>query len=605
MSVTGKLLYDKLNELRPDLSSGITPEILSKVCDDSSVQPFLEWFCKNVTSANVLSSEEIKLKNTLEKGGEWLKDEEALDAALEEATKDCPDLLKLVELDNAGQEDLFVDYEALKESCKIDEEYIQSLKRSIKVLKNVENKLDDDTEEAETVLNKNQIETEKAYDNCSTVLKEFDKNTCQFSKDVENLLNVYANASKNQGDAALWTQMPIDLFVKQIKMYRHYLGILIKNQFEIIDNKEEQEEDSDYGSLISDSREKQMDDRMHELLMCKTNLTNSKQEEIYASIKEESSMAILLCVKEIYNGGILKVPENSKLFDEIQELTMKKDILEQNVELLRDQHSSEIEQYAKMETIKIMKNDALARLERRKARLEKLKNLHYLAGERGHVYVDLLCMLMEMQLRCLREVAEFIVDARHYLVTEYELSSVRCEVIQREQDEYATITNQSPKPYNAFNKIFMSMMLGDNILDKSLSAALQKYNDLLTDNAEKKKSILETCYNKIDKLQNLENEINKDYIAETQSGPTISFRPISYEISSKCEEISATVQEAQEDITRNKNQLKERMRMDVNLEREKDILWQRFLTEPDKLRMNYEEAKQKANESHFGDGEIS
>lgn len=42
-------------------------------------------------------------------------------------------------------------------------------------------------------------------------------------------------------------------------------------------------------------------------------------------------------------------------------------------------------------------------------------------------------------------------------------------------------------------------------------------------------------------------------------------------------------------------------RMDVNLEREKDILWQRFLAEPDTLRTKYEEAKQKANESHFGD----
>lgn len=41
--------------------------------------------------------------------------------------------------------------------------------------------------------------------------------------------------------------------------------------------------------------------------------------------------------------------------------------------------------------------------------------------------------------------------------------------------------------------------------------------------------------------------------------------------------------------------------MDTNLEREKDILWQRFLAEPDTLRMRYEEAKQKANESHFGD----
>jgi len=41
--------------------------------------------------------------------------------------------------------------------------------------------------------------------------------------------------------------------------------------------------------------------------------------------------------------------------------------------------------------------------------------------------------------------------------------------------------------------------------------------------------------------------------------------------------------------------------MDANLEREKDILWQRFLVEPDTLRLRYEEAKQKANEFHFRD----
>lgn len=66
----------------------------------------------------------------------------------------------------------------------------------------------------------------------------------------------------------LWSQMPIDLFIKQIELYNHYLGIHIKKQFS--ENKEEQEEDSDYGSLISDNRDKQMDERMHELFLCKT-----------------------------------------------------------------------------------------------------------------------------------------------------------------------------------------------------------------------------------------------------------------------------------------------------------------------------------------------
>lgn len=38
---------------------------------------------------------------------------------------------------------------------------------------------------------------EKAYDDCSVTLKKFDQDNCQFSKAIENLLNVYADAAKN------------------------------------------------------------------------------------------------------------------------------------------------------------------------------------------------------------------------------------------------------------------------------------------------------------------------------------------------------------------------------------------------------------------------
>lgn len=81
--------------------------------------------------------------------------------------------------------------------------------------------------------------------------------------------------------------------------------------------------------------------------------------------------------------------------------------------------------------------------------------------------------------------------------------------MQQEQDEYATLVTQSPKTYNAFNQVFISMMLGGDIPDESLSddslsVALKRYEDLIADNAEKKKSILETYLNnKIDKLQKL------------------------------------------------------------------------------------------------------
>ncbi|XP_011136213.1 uncharacterized protein LOC105181263 [Harpegnathos saltator] len=599
MSITSRMLYNKLCGLRPDLSSRITPEILSEICDDPNTQPFLKWFFENVHFTNVLSSEEIILKNTLsDESNEWLEDE-VLDAALEEATRDCPELLHLVDLDDTYKEDLFEEYEILKDCYKEDKEYLNSLKHSIINLKEVDNRLDDDIEEAETLLHKEQIETEKLYENCSVVLKEFDRDNCQFSKDVDSLLNIYANATKNQGDTVLWSQMPIDLFIKQVELYNHYLGIHIRKQFESV-NKEEQDEDSDYASLINNSREKQVDERMHELISCKTNLRNSKIEEINADIQVESYIAMLQSIRDIYNSGILKVPGNNEIDDEILTLSTKRDILEQNVELLRDQQFSVIAQFAEIETIKILKNDALARLERRKTRLEKLKNLYYLAGEHGHVYVDLLYILMEMQYRNLCEVVEFIADARHYITTEYKLSSTRCEVMQQQQDEYATILMESSKTCNIFNQIFTSMMAGD-CSDLSFSSALKKYDDLITENAEKKLMLETFLNNKISMVQKLANKVNKDYMAETQYEPTNSFKPISYEISTNYEEISANVQELQADVTKIRNQFKERMKADASFEREKDILWQRFLADPDTLKMKYEEAKQRVDDSHFGD----
>jgi len=76
--------------------------------------------------------------------------------------------------------------------------------------------------------------------------------------------------------------------------------------------------------------------------------------------------------------------------------------------------------------------------------------------------------------------------------------------MQQEQDEYAALVTQFPETYNAFNQIFMSMMLGDDISKSSFSTALKRYDDLIADNAKKKKLILETYLNnKIDKLQKL------------------------------------------------------------------------------------------------------
>lgn len=76
--------------------------------------------------------------------------------------------------------------------------------------------------------------------------------------------------------------------------------------------------------------------------------------------------------------------------------------------------------------------------------------------------------------------------------------------MQQQQDEYATLMAQSSKTYNVFNQIFISMMLGNDTSDKSLSLALKRYDNLIVDNMEKKKFMLETYINnKIDDLQKL------------------------------------------------------------------------------------------------------
>lgn len=61
MTISGKVLFNKIRNLRPDHSTGITAEILEKICEEPAVHPFLEWFCENVSQRNVLSDDELKM----------------------------------------------------------------------------------------------------------------------------------------------------------------------------------------------------------------------------------------------------------------------------------------------------------------------------------------------------------------------------------------------------------------------------------------------------------------------------------------------------------------------------------------------------------------
>lgn len=63
--------------------------------------------------------------------------------------------------------------------------------------------------------------------------------------------------------------MPLELFIKKIELYNHYLDVHIKRQFSNAD-KEEQNVDSNYVSLINNSQEICMDnERLQELSLCK------------------------------------------------------------------------------------------------------------------------------------------------------------------------------------------------------------------------------------------------------------------------------------------------------------------------------------------------
>lgn len=75
--------------------------------------------------------------------------------------------------------------------------YMKHLTAQLSCSRQVQNKTDDDIEEAEIMLDKERIETEKVYDDCSAILKEYEKENRQLSNDVDVLLKVYTDAAQN------------------------------------------------------------------------------------------------------------------------------------------------------------------------------------------------------------------------------------------------------------------------------------------------------------------------------------------------------------------------------------------------------------------------
>ncbi|XP_053980951.1 HAUS augmin-like complex subunit 3 [Hylaeus volcanicus] len=599
MNISGKILYDKARNLRPELSSFITPEILDEICDEPFVQPFLEWFCENMNRVNVISDEEAQIKNKLQSTNEWLEGIE-LNNALEEATRNCPDLLKTTCFDDKDISDLFAEFEIVKQSYEEDESYIRTLQNGIQNLKKLKNKLDENIEKEETLLDNKYIEVDKMYKDCSVILRELDSNNCEFLKEIKYLLNVYGDAAENKGAPLLWTQMPLELFIKKIELYNHYLGIHIRQQFEN-GYKDSQEKDSNYVSLIDKSKEKHMDyEELQELMHFKTYIINTKMEEVTAKILYESCISMLQYAQDIYNSGNVKVPRNFELRTEISELTKMRDYLEENVFLLQEHQLSEvIQDFVELEITKILKQNAESKLKQKTIRLEKLKNFRFLACDCGHVHADLLNMVMQMQYHRLQTVSEFVPGACHYLTMEYSLSSARCKSMQQQQDEYLAVTSSSPKLHNSFNNLLVSM-ISSGINIQELNSALNRYNELLDENKNKKQFVFETYLNsKIHKLEALENDVNLEYVNEMHKGATYGFKSLSYEVETCYKEAFDHLQKIQTDLTKTRNQMKEQMKNALDFEYEKNVLWQLFLADPDALKRKYREVKQMVNKSCF------
>lgn len=145
---------------------------------------------------------------------------------------------------------------------------------------------------------------------------------------------------------------------------------------------------------------------------------------VFHGILKENVGNLSVDIEECINEFSLCVVETRM---EIATLTSKRDFLEENEELMGEQQLLElVRQHVRLVLTKMLVDDGRARADRRKKRLEKLQNLRTLARERGHGHSDLLCMLMQLQLRRLREIVDFVADGRHYLETEYRLSSMRC-----------------------------------------------------------------------------------------------------------------------------------------------------------------------------------
>ncbi|XP_014226525.1 uncharacterized protein LOC106652218 [Trichogramma pretiosum] len=599
-SLCGQKLHKKLKELVPSLPSSITPNVLDKLIEDDAVLPFLHWFYSNISIDNVLSDGCVKLKEHIKKNDTWLEGAE-LDLALKEATKDCPDLLKLVESEywNSNQSEL--DYNVEKELYEPDVEYLQTIEESIINLKETEEQLDAEIDKKDEACKKEEIKVKLAYESCLTVIEDFNSCHQQLSKTVDLLATTYIDAVQKKGENCMWTHMPIELYIKQLETYNEYLNSYAKRQFSIPSQKDSESiSSSDQHSSISN--ESGENEKLRELISCQNNIFLSKMNEILAKVEEESSKSLAKYTMDIYNNMNLKIPNTPVMARaEIAELTKSRDFLEENVNLLQERQLVDYaHQYAKSKVVKVLTDEAECRLQRRRNKVSKLERLSTLAKDNGHAFSTLLCMLFELQIHRINEIVQFVLDARHYLSMEYTLSSLRNESMQKMQSEYSSLICSS-KNQNAFCKSLIEMSSIDELKEDFYSAE-KYYDDLKCDNSEKLKILLDVKLTEmIESSKELEENTMKLFEREITSGPTPNFVAVPCNVQNEIDKAVKQIEQLESNVELIRNKLKNMIKetSSPNFDREKLLLWQKFLADPDSLKDRCKELEDLRDHSAF------
>ncbi|KAG8041979.1 hypothetical protein G9C98_007283 [Cotesia typhae] len=607
-NITGKVLSDKIGQLLSDQKLKISVDQFQELCNQQSIQPFLKWFCQNVSKDNILSKKEIQLSKTLKENNAWLTGDK-LDTALAIALKYHPELeSKIQENVNNYELELYKACEAKKEAYSEDLKYQTSLNSSLKKFKELEQKQDEDLEIEKKKLQLLKIENLKVYNDCHLITEEYDLTLKDLDIFLKQTLNAYRDVTKKRSRIICWNQVPLDIYVKQIETYNNYLESYIEknnsilkkyfpNNFEPV--KEENETSNEENSIGSFMETK--------LKSSEIKLTNALSKKIDCEVSRFTGEAVIKRAIEIYNNGDIDLPKtHSQLMSETQDLTAKRDTLLQNNLVLEQELKNCIVTYSQLSVSQVLVDMQEFQLEQKKNQLKKLQDILYIARNMGHAHSDLLAMLMQSQLRKLKNLRKIIPEAQRYLRTVYQQSSNRHKHLQYLQAQYNLIDKSSCEE-NIYNKLFSQLLSGDKNPKDSFESSVKQYNGIIAENISLKEDLLENSYNnQLQYLKAIEKQVMTIYDNELNSGQTKSFKLMSNELTAQFENVIESIKNNQNEFSQMRKKFKnflEKISQNFS-DHEKEILWQKFLADPEGLKRRYDEIQNELNRAHFGNSAL-